>query len=319
MAAGPAAGLPILGDSEAWDRLPPAEEGDGAPLPVWARALADSLPRTTAAMLELDWLQRADSPLDAVLRGKLRWAVARANRCRYTVSQAELDLMHAGLDARAIEALRRDALEEQTEADAAAMAFAQKLTLAGDTVTDEEVRQLIQAYGEKQVVAIVLLVAYANFQDRLILALQLETEPNGPLPPLRVRFAKGDAAAGALAPPRDLPAPDGSLPDVPEQVADSQWQAFNFDVLQSNMTRQRERTGRIRVPAWEEVLQTIPEEQRPNSPLRIRWSLVCRGYQPELAAGWSACMRTFAEESQQDRVFEESLFWVITRTINCFY
>ena len=43
------------------------------------------------------------------------------------------------------------------------------------------------------------------------------------------------------------------------------------------------------------------------------------GYQPELAAAWSACTRAFGEEAKQDRVFEESLFWIVTRTIHCFY
>jgi hypothetical protein len=43
------------------------------------------------------------------------------------------------------------------------------------------------------------------------------------------------------------------------------------------------------------------------------------GYQPELAAAWSSCTRNFGEEAKQDRVFEESLFWVVTRTIHCFY
>jgi len=30
-------------------------------------------------------------------------------------------------------------------------------------------------------------------------------------------------------------------------------------------------------------------------------------------------MRTFGQEAKQDRVFEESLFWVVTRSIDCFY
>jgi hypothetical protein len=30
-------------------------------------------------------------------------------------------------------------------------------------------------------------------------------------------------------------------------------------------------------------------------------------------------MRTFGEESNQDRVFEEEVFWVITRSLHCFY
>ena len=40
---------------------------------------------------------------------------------------------------------------------------------------------------------------------------------------------------------------------------------------------------------------------------------------PSLALAWSACTRAFGEEAKQDRVFEESLFWVVTRQIHCFY
>ena len=29
--------------------------------------------------------------------------------------------------------------------------------------------------------------------------------------------------------------------------------------------------------------------------------------------------RSFGEEAKQDRVFEESLFWVVTRSLACFY
>jgi hypothetical protein len=43
--------------------------------------------------------------------------------------------------------------------------------------------RLIEQYGEKQVVALVLLLAYANFQDRLILALDLPLGPGEPLEP----------------------------------------------------------------------------------------------------------------------------------------
>src|SRR4051812_30176715 len=53
--------FPALPNDEAWKRLPAAEKGGGKPLPAWARTLADALPRTTAAMLELDYLHRAAS------------------------------------------------------------------------------------------------------------------------------------------------------------------------------------------------------------------------------------------------------------------
>src|SRR5207247_335469 len=76
-------GIPILSNADAWKHLPPAPEGGHQPLPSWARALAGALPRTTARLLEIDYLQRTHPSLDAKLRGKLRWVAAHANRCAW--------------------------------------------------------------------------------------------------------------------------------------------------------------------------------------------------------------------------------------------
>ena len=65
--------------------------------------------------------------------------------------------------------------------------------------------------------------------------------------------------------------------------------------------------------------ERVPAVRGRGAPIRIRWSLVTMGYQPEMAAAWSACTRAFGQEAKQDRVFEESLFWIVTRTIHCFY
>src|SRR5579875_3795269 len=90
-AAGPL--FPPLGNDEAWELLPRANP----PLPTWARTLAPSLPRTTVAMLELDYLHRANNPLGRTLAGKLRWMVAHAIGCAYGERYAEADLRRAGL------------------------------------------------------------------------------------------------------------------------------------------------------------------------------------------------------------------------------
>src|SRR5437879_7913374 len=66
-------GLPILTDDEAWKKLPDLERGMQQPLPGWARALAETMPRTAAAMLELDYLQRVKRPLDPKLHAMMRW------------------------------------------------------------------------------------------------------------------------------------------------------------------------------------------------------------------------------------------------------
>jgi alkylhydroperoxidase family enzyme len=308
--------LPVLSDEEAWKRLPKAEKGDFKPLPAWARALADALPRTTAAMLELDYRHRALSPLDARLRAKVRWTAAHANRCAYAEAVALADLERAGAFAAERAALV-DGDPDAPEAEKAALTFARKLTLAANTVSDEEVKRLRELYGDEKLVALVQLLAYANFQDRLLLSLNVKLEPGGPLPPLDVRFARG--ADAPPVPPRKPP--EGAPAHAVEKtIGDPEWKAFDFDALQKQMDGQRKREPRIDVPAWDDVQKRMPEGYpRPQQPLRIRWSLVCMGYQPELAAGWDACTRAFAEEAKQDRVFEESLFWVVTRSLQCFY
>ena len=102
----------------------------------------------------------------------------------------------------------------------------------------------------------------------------------------------------------------------PEKVTDPQWRAIDFTALQRSMEGQRERTGRVSIPKFADIQKHLP----PNAkPVRIKWSLVCWGHSPTLAAPWTAGLRTFAEESKQDRVFEELLFWVVTREMQCFY
>jgi alkylhydroperoxidase family enzyme len=305
--------VPVLKGADAWKRLPSAEKGGDTPLPVWARALADAMPRTTAAMLELDYLHRARSPLDPKLRGRMRWVAANANRCAYGEAYAAADLRRAGLDEAALKELGGD-WANLSEKERAALTFARKLTLAADTVTDDEVKALIKTYGEKDVVAMVLLLAYSNFQDRLLLALGVSVEEGGPLPPAEVRFDR--AGEPPTVPARKAPEQPAKAPRLP---AADEWTPFDFAGLQSRLGQQRDRPGRIAVPSWEEVLRGLPKDYPANRPTRIKWSLVCMGYQPELAMGWGACTRAFGQEAKQDRVFEESLFWVVTRSLNCFY
>jgi alkylhydroperoxidase family enzyme len=306
--------VPLLEDGAAWKRLPCLGRDRGKPLPSWARALAGPLPRTTAALLELDHLHRAASPLDAKLRARVRWVAARANGCAYTQAAALADLRRAGATAAEVKALQAGDQGKLPAQERAALAFAQKLTLAADSVSDEEVKSLRARYGDGNVVALVQLLAYANFQDRLVLSLGLPAEPGGPLAPLEVRLDR----RGASAPPprKALAGKSGAR----KSALPPGWDGVDFPSLQKEMERQRARPPRIRVPTWEEVKKQLPAGTPvPPRPLRINWSLVCAGYQPRLALAWGACTRAFAEEAKQDRVFEESLFWVVTRSLNCFY
>jgi alkylhydroperoxidase family enzyme len=308
--------FPLLSDKECWRKLPPTAKGTGQMLPSWARAMAGAMPRTTAAMLRLDYLHRTRNPLGPMLRGKMRWVAGHANRCEYSMAYADSDLRRAGIDEAGVRSLRGD-FRDLPEPERAALDFARQMTVDASKVTDAEVARLLSWYGEEKVVAMVLLLAHANFQDRLILALGSPIEPRGPLTPLDIRL--DPKADPPVVPRRERPA-GRPVPDEPTRIDDPFWLSMKFDDLQGRLTEQRARPSRIRIPSWEEVLRVLPPEApRPEKPVRIQWSLVTTGYQPELATAWSACTRAFREEAKQDRVFEESLFWIVTRTIHCFY
>lgn len=289
-----------LSSGQAWSRLPRAEQGTQQPLPVWARALAETLPRTTAAMLELDYEHRAGGPLPLSLRARIRGVVAHANRCAYGAACAAADLARA-CRTTALRPAGRTPLA-LTEAERAALAFAERLTLAADSITDAEVARLVGWYGDQQVVAMVLLVAYANFLDRLVLALDLPAD-DGALAPLEVRFAPLPLGADRTAPPRPAPAQTVRVPDL---APDPEWLALDFRHLQQEIAQQRCRRPRVALPASQPVAT-------------VYWGLACRTYQPRLADRWAACKLAFGAEANQDPVFEASLFWVVTRTQRSFY
>jgi len=303
--------FPILSNDAAWARLPEAESGANGPLPGWARVTAATLPRTTATILELEDLHRTKSPLDPKLRAMVRWVIADANRCKYSQEVAVADLKRAGGTAEEIAALRgdRSPLSPETRR---ALDVARELTRAAYKVSDDQMASLRKDLGDQKLVAYVQLVAFGNFQDRLLLTLDVPPEPGGPLPPSGIHFKRPWVGGESRSRP---PLPKGAT-DSPERVADPDWRAIDFASLQKYMEGQRGREPRVSVPRSEDVLKL----QAPGSkPTRIKWSLVCLGHSPVLAAPWTAGLRTFAEESKQDRVFEESLFWVVTRELQCFY
>jgi hypothetical protein len=302
---------------QAWSHLPTRDTARQGPLPVWARITARSLPRTTTAMLELDWRHRTQSPLDPVLRAKMRYVAAAVNRSPYALATARGDLARLGATDAQIADL--DAGETRWPADQrACLILARDLTRDGATVTDARVAAVRESLGDERLVAAVLLIAHANFQDRLFLALGVTPEVDGPLPPIEVHL---DPTARIEPPPRSSPPLAHIDPsDVPTHVDDPTWNVEALGSLKQGLESQRSAVGRIRVPSFDEMLSRLPADApRPPAPIGVKWTLVCSSYQPRLALGWSACTRSFRDDAQQDRVFEESLFWVVTRAIHCFY
>ena len=80
--------FPVASNAAAWEYLPEATEGQGELLPSWARILARSLPRTVAAMLELDRDSTYGEYARSSITRKIRWVAARANGCAYSETYA---------------------------------------------------------------------------------------------------------------------------------------------------------------------------------------------------------------------------------------
>ncbi len=308
--------IPLPSDEEAWAKLPKTTTGEMGPLPNWAKALATQLPRTAAAMLRLDEAQRTQSGLDPVLRAKMRWVVANANRCRYSEAYAIADLRCAGAERAAIQNLIGSP-HNWPDSDRDPLEFARLLTVAAATISDELFERLRVGYGEEKVASMILLAAYGNFQDRFLLGLKIPLEQEGPLPPFVVEFAPGALQMESLMPaaPKDV----GELVKGEAAIAGSHaWNDTSYQELQLRLERQRDRKPRLPVPAWEQARERLPAPMA-TRPTKIAWSLTCFGYAPELAVPWAITTRTHWAEAPAGRIFEESLFWVQARTVECNY
>ncbi len=309
--------LPTLSNDAAWKGLPSTAGASGTPpLPAWARMLAGPLPLTTARMLEVDAIHRTGDRLDARLRGQVRWAAADANGCLYAKAVAAADLRRSGCTDADLQRLAASP-DKLPLADRAAVAFARKMMREAHAVTDDEVKQLIGLLGEERVVALVALLAHASFQDRMFLALDVRPEPEGTLPPLAVRFTlpppSPPAGSPKPSPTAAAAAGNGPLGGKDPQAA-KQWLAF-----QESLDKQRARTVRIRVPSKDEVLKRIGKEHPGVWQSGILWSRVCYGYQPELTDAWFATVAAYRQESSLDPLFQQSIFWVVTESLQCFY
>ena len=310
--------LSLVSQEDAWKLLPPCEEGFGQSIPDWARILVTSMPYTTASMLELDTIYRTSEELDPGFRARLRWTAANANGCEYTRQYAVSDMERAGMSDEEVAQFLAGQFASSPD-EKHALQFARDLTRRAYQITDEQFSLLSAGFGERGAMAIVLQAAYANFQDCMMLTLGVTVEPDGPLAPLNVRFTAVAADQRITLTRPDIPDPAPLPVPVPEIPAD--WTtAYSFEQLQEGMVKQKARPERISIPKWEDVQARIPQQVYPvKKPVRIRWSLCVLGHQPMLGAAWLRTMRTWGRESGSDTVFNESLFWVVTRNLECFY
>ena len=302
--------LPSATSAETWKLL---GRESGPELPIWARTLAPSMPRTVAGMLHLDQFHRETNPLGPVAAAKLRWAVADAMRCAYAKEYAEFDLRRAKVGAAELDNLRTG--NSMSADDVAMRAYARKATLAASTLTDEEMESLLKRFGPEKLVAMVHTVAFANFENRIFLAIGAKAESNGLIAPIDCPI-RGDEAKKLQAPPREPWSPDkvgaGALSKL-----ELDWRPKSADELKVLLEKQKARQSRIPLPDLERISKLPPAAK--DQAARVVWTRVMTGYQPQMTMDWFDMLRAYQQEAKLDRSLSQLMFWVITRGNECFY
>jgi alkylhydroperoxidase family enzyme len=309
-------------NAECWHKLPKTADGKTPALPSWIRMVAKEMPKTAAAFLELDLAQRTAGPVEPTLRAAMRWAAANANSCQYTKSIAEADALRSGVNQDKWKSLTEGDGSLWSDQEKAAIEFAIGMTLDSDAVTDKQFSDLVSMFDERIVAAMVLHLAYANFQDRLILCLGVKLEEGEPLAPVDVQFSADSLVQKTLAPPPNPPKEIGTPDAIPQDIIQEK-EAFTwlpYEDLQNRLLIQKTRKTRLRIPDWQEFADKLPKGLMPMAS-DIVWYKIAFGYAHELALPFETYMRTAGSEiaTNWDRPFGNCLFWMVTDAIKCPY
>lgn len=308
----------LASSEEVWKALPSSPLEAKEELPNWARALGTTLPMTTAAMLELDYEYRNTKELSGRLRGLVRLAVARINKSTYGLDVAAYELTKEGIPSDLVKSWQSGSTQGLSPQERTIVNFCEQLTRRGSSLSEEDYNLTASILSDREMVGLVLLIAYANFQDRLVMALGVPSETTAAAHRSAPQFPGLLAYTKSVAPKVRKPFTNDAVLDTHDQIAT--WEPVSVEIVQSSLEHQRLRTPRINIPSWDEIKNTLePGMYNPDRPLEIRWSRLVLGKQPELGSAWIKCLRVFEAEAQQDRVFEESVFWVVTKELGCFY
>ena len=92
---------------------------------------------------------------------------------------------------------------------------------------------------------------------------------------------------------------------------------MSFAELEGGLASQKARTARIPVPNDSRFDKFPPSIKRQTD--KIVWMTVNMGYQPKMTQAWFSALGEFQQEARFNRVFSSSVFWIVTRTNDCFY
>ncbi len=322
---------PAVSNEIAWKLLPETQGERSERLPSWARMMVTELPRTTAAFLELDRAQRTLGAVSPDLRAAIRFVAAKENQCRYSMATSRHDGRAANVEPSKWSSLEDGSYAGWTTKERLALEFARLMTVNSDSISDDAFENLVRQFGAESVACMVLHLAYANFQDRFLLCLNAPLDDEGSLPPFRASFLPSGLVSKTTPPPKpsetNSQATALSLKDLaavqPQGDTNNKSNTLTwlpFEQLQARLKLQRNRKTRLPIPDWNQIATKLPVGLM-DKPSDIVWYRIAFGYASELAIPFEIYMRTAGSEVSRnwDRVFGNSLFWMVTDAMKCPY
>lgn len=306
-----------LSNEAAWTRLPPAIKGQGAELPIWARQLAVFMPKTTASLLVLDYAQRVSNPVPARLRAAMRLVAADQLGSGKLCAVADAKIADFSMG-ESLQVLHGD-YTQWSESEQHALRFMRAMTTQSCTIEDRDFEQIVVEFGERIAASMVLLAAYSNFHNRLLICLGRPTADIDPSAPEIIFAPDLLVSVTTPPPPRTTQNSESSAASISDEHFPN-WSATSFETLQDKLEIQRQKPTRLPIPDWDACARNLPPGLI-NKPSDIIWYRIVFGYAPELAVPFEYFMRTSMAEGagKLDRIFATSLFWVTTKAIDCPY
>ncbi len=318
-----------ISNEQAWKLLPPSDGPRTEVLPIWARMMVSEMPRTTAAYLELDRSQRTLGAVAPSLRAACRYVAAKSNGCVYSLATARADGKSANVPTEKWASLEDDSWKAWTVEERLALEFAKQMAIDSDGIPDDLFRDLVSKFGEQAVACMVLHSAYASFQDRFLLCLQIGFDSSSGLLPVTARFDPAGLVSTTTPPPKPTTNSSVALPTTSDSTAaipkpsvkkSMEYTWLPFEGLQERLAQQRHRKTRLTIPEWDVIATKLPQGLM-DRPSAIVWYRIAFGYASELAVPFEIYMRTAGSEVSKnwDRIFGNSIFWIVTDAMKCPY
>ncbi len=318
-----------VSNEEAWKLLPPSDGARTEALPIWARMMVSEMPRTTAAFLELDRSQRTLGAVAPGLRAACRFVAAKTNGCEYALAVARADGKLANVPPEKWASLEEGSWKVWSADERLALEFAKRMAVDSDGIPDDFFSDLVAKFGNEAAACMVLHSAYASFQDRFLLCLQITSDSSNGLSPMTARFDPAGLVSTTTPPPKPSPSTSAVSPAQADPVAaiakpsrtrSIEYTWLPFEGLQERLTQQRHRKTRLPIPEWDAIAPKLPVGLM-DKPSAIVWYRIAFGYAAELAVPFEIYMRTAGSEVSKnwDRIFGNSIFWIVTDAMKCPY